>query len=106
MKFLAFSTIFFLILNLSISVSTDGDVLSCTACILGVNSVISSVKSNPKTLNELGSEMSEACDSLPSKQDRAGCRVIFNDHMKELFTAFVAQPEVSPEALCKQINYC
>uniref|UniRef100_A0AAF5CVZ5 Chitin-binding type-2 domain-containing protein n=1 Tax=Strongyloides stercoralis TaxID=6248 RepID=A0AAF5CVZ5_STRER len=80
--------------------------ISNESCLIGINSIISSVKNNPKTMTELGSQMSESCDSLPSKQDRLGCREIFSNHMNELFNAFVNEPEVSPEALCKQIEYC
>uniref|UniRef100_A0A0N5BNN6 Saposin B-type domain-containing protein n=1 Tax=Strongyloides papillosus TaxID=174720 RepID=A0A0N5BNN6_STREA len=96
----------FTFLTISQTILADSDVLSCAACILGVGSIINSIKSSPKTMTELGSEMSESCDSLPSKQNRAGCREIFNNHMNELFDSFVAQPEVSPDALCKQIQYC
>ncbi|CEF63104.1 Saposin B domain and Saposin-like domain-containing protein [Strongyloides ratti] len=106
MKFYFIITISFFISILSQISLGDGDVFSCTACVIGISSVISSVQNNPKTLTELGSQMSESCDSLPSKQDRLGCREIFSNHMNELFNAFVEQPEVSPESLCKQINYC
>uniref|UniRef100_A0A0K0FKU8 Saposin B-type domain-containing protein n=1 Tax=Strongyloides venezuelensis TaxID=75913 RepID=A0A0K0FKU8_STRVS len=97
----------FTFLTISQTVLADsGDILSCAACVVGVGSVINSIKNNPKTMAELGSEMSESCDSLPSKRNRAGCREIFNNHMNELFDSFVNQPEVSPDVLCKQIQYC
>uniref|UniRef100_A0AC35TUW0 RanBP2-type domain-containing protein n=1 Tax=Rhabditophanes sp. KR3021 TaxID=114890 RepID=A0AC35TUW0_9BILA len=95
----------FMLTGISLT-NPQGDTLSCVACVMGLHSIIASMENNQDNMNLLGGELTEACDTLPSKNSRTGCRVMFKDHMNDLFQAFVSQPESSPEAMCKTLAYC